>query len=121
MANALAAKGQSCLPGCATTAQLIPLALPSAQSELAAALRSPGVAAAAAQPVDALGVVVERAAGVGEDEHRRVAAVCRREVVDRLTAFPARSQSAGVLNSPPIIITTGSFGGGSLAYHAAGR
>ncbi|CPR07756.1 hypothetical protein BN971_01093 [Mycobacterium bohemicum DSM 44277] len=29
-----------------------------------------------------------------------------------LTALPARVQSAGVLNCPPIIITVGSFGGG---------
>jgi hypothetical protein len=37
------------------------------------------------------------------------------------TALPARIQSAGVLNSPPIIITTGSRGGGLVAYHAGGR
>src|SRR5579875_2117822 len=37
------------------------------------------------------------------------------------TALPARSQSAGVLNSPPIIITVGSRGGGVLANHAGGR
>src|SRR6201996_8873243 len=36
-------------------------------------------------------------------------------------ALPARSQSAGVLNSPPIIITVGSGGGGSVAYQAGGR
>ena len=36
-------------------------------------------------------------------------------------ALPARSQSAGVLNSPPIIITVGSFGGGLEANHAGGR
>src|SRR6476469_10937753 len=38
-----------------------------------------------------------------------------------LTALPARIQSAGVLNSPPTIITVGSGGGGSVAYHAGGR
>jgi hypothetical protein len=36
-------------------------------------------------------------------------------------AFPARIQSAGVLNSPPIIITVGSGGEGSVAYQAGGR
>ena len=36
-------------------------------------------------------------------------------------AFPVRGQSDGVLNSPAIIITTGSFGGGLLANHAGGR
>ena len=77
-----------------------------------------GVAAAA---VDAFGVVVERAAGVDEDQHRRVAAVRGREVVDRLDRVAARSQSAGVLNSPPIIITVGSGGGGLVAYQAGGR
>src|SRR3954447_6391653 len=45
-ANACAANGQSCLPGCVTTAHLIPLALPVAQSELAAAFWSFGLAAA---------------------------------------------------------------------------
>ena len=38
-----------------------------------------------------------------------------------LTALPARSQSAGVLNSPPIIITVGSLGGGLVANQAGGR
>src|ERR1700737_249272 len=37
------------------------------------------------------------------------------------TALPARAQSAGVLNSPPIIITVGSCGGGVLTNHAGGR
>ena len=37
-ANARAANGQSCLPGWAITAHLIPLALPVAHSELAAAV-----------------------------------------------------------------------------------
>jgi hypothetical protein len=37
------------------------------------------------------------------------------------TALPPRIQSAGVLNSPPIIITVGSRGGGSVAYQAGGR
>ena len=36
-------------------------------------------------------------------------------------ALPARSQSAGVLNSPPIIITVGSGGGGLLENQAGGR
>ena len=36
-------------------------------------------------------------------------------------AWPARSQSAGVLNSPPIIITTGSGGGGVLVNQTGGR
>src|ERR1700739_2302659 len=36
-------------------------------------------------------------------------------------ALPVRSQSAGVLNSPAIIITTGNFGGGSLLNQAGGR
>src|SRR5262245_43801 len=45
-ANACAAKGQSCLPGCITTAQLIPLALPVAHSEFAAAVWLLGFAAA---------------------------------------------------------------------------
>ena len=39
-----------------------------------------GVAAA---PVDAFGVVVERASGIDEHQHRRVAAVGGREFVDR--------------------------------------
>ena len=78
-----------------------------------------GVAAAA---VDAFGVVVECAAGVDEDQHRRIAADGRRRSRRRvLTALPVRSQSAGVLNSPPIIITVGSGGGGSVAYQAGGR
>src|ERR1700737_4660069 len=38
-----------------------------------------------------------------------------------LAALPVRSQSAGVLNSPPIIITTGNRGAGWLANHAGGR
>src|ERR1700758_459476 len=38
-----------------------------------------------------------------------------------LAALPVRSQSAGVLNSPAIIITTGNFGGGLLLNHAGGR
>src|ERR1700722_19222993 len=38
-----------------------------------------------------------------------------------LTTLPARSQSVGVLNSAPIIITTGSRGGGLLANHTGGR
>ena len=37
-ANARAANGQSCLPGCISTAHVIPLALPVAQSEFAAAV-----------------------------------------------------------------------------------
>src|ERR1700733_2264971 len=37
------------------------------------------------------------------------------------TALPARAQSAGVLNSPPIIITVGSGGGGLLENHAGGK
>src|ERR1700687_1615301 len=37
------------------------------------------------------------------------------------TALPARSQSAGVLNAAPIIITTGNRGAGLLANHAGGR
>src|ERR1700761_7826830 len=36
-------------------------------------------------------------------------------------ALPARVQSAGVLNCPPIIITVGSCGGGLLANHSGGR
>ena len=58
----------------------------------------------AASAVDTFGVVVERAAGVDEHEHRGVPGVCCREFVDVVTALPARSQSAGVLNSPPIIM-----------------
>ena len=50
-----------------------------------------GVSAGA---VDTFGVVVERAAGVGEDEHRRVAPVRGREVVDRLDG-PARPHPVG--------------------------
>src|SRR6185312_9118977 len=42
-ANALAAKGQSCLPACDTTAQSMPLALPSPHSALAANIWSPGL------------------------------------------------------------------------------
>lgn len=38
-----------------------------------------------------------------------------------LMASPARVQSAGVLNCPPIIITVGSGGGGLLANHSGGR
>jgi hypothetical protein len=38
-----------------------------------------------------------------------------------LTALPVRTQSAGVLNSPPIIMIVGSGGGGSVAYQAGGR
>src|SRR3981081_1619492 len=38
-----------------------------------------------------------------------------------LIALPARVQSAGVLNCPPIIITVGSGGGGLLANHSGGR
>src|SRR6516162_1648031 len=37
------------------------------------------------------------------------------------TALPARVQSAGVLNCPPIIITVGSAGGGVLANQSGGR
>src|ERR1700761_5100701 len=37
------------------------------------------------------------------------------------TALPVRNQSAGVLNSPPIIITVGSRSGGLAANHAGGR
>src|SRR3984957_13033906 len=37
-----------------------------------------------------------------------------------LTTLPARSQSVGVLNSAPIIITTGRRGGGLLANHTVG-
>jgi hypothetical protein len=36
-------------------------------------------------------------------------------------ALPVRSQSAGVLNSPPIIITTGSLGAGLAANQRGGR
>ena len=36
-------------------------------------------------------------------------------------ALPVRNQSAGVLNSPPIIMTVGNGGGGSVAYQAGGR
>ncbi len=38
-----------------------------------------------------------------------------------LIALPIRAQSAGVLNSPPIIITAGRGGGGLVAYQAGGR
>ncbi len=38
-----------------------------------------------------------------------------------LTALPARVQSAGVLNCPPIIITVGNGGGGVVANHSGGR
>src|SRR6476469_5209223 len=38
-----------------------------------------------------------------------------------LTALPVRTQSAGVLNSPPIIMIVGRGGGGSVAYQAGGR
>src|SRR6201746_1273917 len=38
-----------------------------------------------------------------------------------LIPLPARSQSAGVLNSPPIIISVGSAGGGFEANQAGGR
>src|SRR5689334_11494702 len=44
--NARAANGQSCLPGCVTTAQSIPFALPVAHNEFAAAVWSLGLAAA---------------------------------------------------------------------------
>src|ERR1700758_1114730 len=37
------------------------------------------------------------------------------------TALPARAQSAGGVDFPPIIITVGSCGGGVLANHAGGR
>src|SRR5277367_2173741 len=37
------------------------------------------------------------------------------------TALPARVQSAGVLNCPPIIMMVGSRGGGLLANHSGGR
>ena len=46
VAKALLANGQSCLPGCSTTAHLIPFALPVAHSEFAAAVWSLGLAAA---------------------------------------------------------------------------
>jgi hypothetical protein len=36
-------------------------------------------------------------------------------------ALPVRNQSAGVLNSPAIIITVGNFGGGLLANQAGGK
>ena len=78
-----------------------------------------GVAAAA---VDAFGVDVER-----RRRNRRTPAPvrCRRARPRRRrqcsAALPARSQSAGVLNSAPIIITTGSRGGGLLANQAGGR
>ena len=78
-----------------------------------------GVAAGA---VDAFGVVVERCR---RRRRRPAPARCRRARRRNrprvVTALPARSQSAGVLNSPPIIITVGSRGGGSLANHAGGR
>src|SRR6201999_2308656 len=38
-----------------------------------------------------------------------------------LAALPARSQSPGVLNSPPIIITVGSGGGGLVENQAGGK
>jgi hypothetical protein len=37
------------------------------------------------------------------------------------SASPARTQSAGLLNSPPIIMTAGSMGGGVLVNQAGGR
>src|SRR5262249_13139728 len=45
-ANARAANGQSCLPGWVTTAHRMPLVLPNAHSELAAAVWSPAPVAA---------------------------------------------------------------------------
>src|SRR3954453_18646299 len=56
-ANARAANGQSCLPGCITTAHLIPWALPIAHSELAAAVWSLAFAAAFTTTVLGGGVV----------------------------------------------------------------
>ena len=38
-----------------------------------------------------------------------------------LTALPILTQSAGVLNSPPIIMIVGRGGGGLVAYQAGGR
>src|SRR5271165_1381279 len=49
-ANVAIANGQSCLPGVATTAQLMPSVFPSAQSELAAWVWSPGLPPASRPP-----------------------------------------------------------------------
>src|SRR6185369_12074336 len=66
LANAWVANGQSCLPGVATTAQSMPCSLPSAHSELAAAVWSPGFPPPSRPPrPTALASAVRRANWVG--------------------------------------------------------
>jgi len=65
-----------------------------------------------AGPVDALGVVVERAGRIDEDQHRAKPWWCAAKLSMVSKAPPARSQSAGVLKAELIIMTVGSRGGG---------